>query len=280
MGRSHAFGCITLCGHSILLEESDAPVRSRRARRWGRRDEPRRSPAARSASTAGTLRPESRSVRRGLRKARGFRPVVEIDGDIGEDGVVAARLAIDLRPRDRPSCCIGRRESGLGKGAGVRRLVASGRYRRDRAEIGVEWQGNAAAEPGAASCTGEESATGSAKSRRNIPKSRRIALLPGPKRGELDQVDRDDIAGLVTAHDDRAAGWVAAAVKWLFLRKNDSFYVDRDQKRGGNLLTTSIVGVDPPSCRHLDTLKFLVVGRIIRTSCTTEDFNSVVVSSH
>ena len=74
-------------------------------------------------------------MRRGLRKARGFRPVVEIDGDIGEDGVVAARLAIDLRPRDRPSCCIGRRESGLGKGAGVYEISAiASAYLRSRSQ--------------------------------------------------------------------------------------------------------------------------------------------------
>jgi hypothetical protein len=95
-----------------------------------------------------------------LRKARGIRPVVEIDGDIGEDGVVAVRFAVDLRPRDRPSCCIGRRVSSLGKGAGVRRLVAFGRHRRDRAEIGVEGQRNAAVEPDAAAVPAKRAPSG------------------------------------------------------------------------------------------------------------------------
>jgi hypothetical protein len=52
------------------------------------------------------------------------------------------------------------------------------------------------------SYTGEASATGSRNSRRNTPKSLRIALLPDTERGQLDQVDRD-IAGFGAAHDDR-----------------------------------------------------------------------------
>jgi len=53
------------------------------------------------------------------------------------------------------------------------------------------------------SCTGEESAIGSGNSRRNTPKSSRIRALAGTERGELDQVDRDDIARLGAAHDVR-----------------------------------------------------------------------------
>jgi hypothetical protein len=64
--------------------------------------------------------------------------------------------------------------------AGIGRLAALGRRCRDRAEIGVEWQRNVAAEPGRPSCTGEGSAIGSGNSRRSTPKSRRIALLPEP----------------------------------------------------------------------------------------------------
>src|SRR5690348_163433 len=51
--------------------------------------------------------------------------------------------------------------------------------------------------------TSEVTAFGSGNSRRSTPKSGRIVLLPDPKWGELDQVDRDDIAGLSAAHDDR-----------------------------------------------------------------------------
>jgi hypothetical protein len=90
-------------------------------------------------------------------------------------------------------------ESRLGKGAGIGRLVAFGRHRRDRTEIGVEGQRNAAAEPGAAAV----------HRRRDRHRLRELAaqhpeiLRDRALADANDQVDRHDIARLGAALDNR-----------------------------------------------------------------------------
>jgi hypothetical protein len=91
-------------------------------------------------------------------------------------------------------------------GAGVRGFVALRRHRRDRAEIGVEPQRNAsvAAEPGAAVVhrRGERHRLRElAAQHPEIPQDRTLA---DTERDQLYQVNRDDVAGLGTTHDNRS----------------------------------------------------------------------------
>src|SRR5215831_17677171 len=86
----------------------------------------------------------------------------------------------------------------------IRRFVALGRHRRDRAEIGVEWQRDAAAEPSTAAAHLGRDRHRLRKLTTQHPEIPEDGALPGPERGQLDEVDRDDIARLSATHHNRS----------------------------------------------------------------------------
>jgi hypothetical protein len=89
-------------------------------------------------------------------------------------------------------------------GAGVRGFVALRRHRRDRVEIGVERQRNAAAaEPGAAVVHRRGERHRFQELAAKHPEVSQDRALANTERGQLYQVDRDDIAGFGITHDDR-----------------------------------------------------------------------------
>jgi hypothetical protein len=86
----------------------------------------------------------------------------------------------------------------------IRRLVTLGWHRRDRAEIGVEWQRDAAAKPGTAVAYLGRDRHRLCKLATQHPEIAQDSALAGPERGQLDEVDRDDITGLSATHDKSA----------------------------------------------------------------------------
>src|SRR5215831_14450422 len=86
----------------------------------------------------------------------------------------------------------------------IRRFVALGRHRRDRAEIGVEWQRDAAAEPSTAVAHLGRHCHRLHELTMQHPEIAQDGALAGPERGQLDEVDRDDIARLSATHHNRS----------------------------------------------------------------------------
>jgi hypothetical protein len=87
--------------------------------------------------------------------------------------------------------------------AGIGRFVAFGRHCRNRAEIGIEGKRNAAAEPGTAVAHFggyRHRLWELAAQHPEIPQDRALAR---PERGQLDEINRDDIAGLGATYDNR-----------------------------------------------------------------------------
>src|SRR3984885_8411688 len=56
--------------------------------------------------------------------------------------------------------------------------------------------------------------------------------------------------------------------------------VERDKQRLGCLLHLLVVSVDTASGRHHETLKVLVVGRVVGAGCAAEDVDRVVMPAH